>query len=403
MAKLYLVKLGEISLKGQNRSFFEKKLKNNIKLKLRPHRSRFLRQRGRMFIEFEDSAPDGLVEAVLRTTYGVAGFSKAVRCAKDFDAIRRTASALIAQEPFSDGQGTFKVEARREDKTFPMRSYEIECQLGGLVLDAYPGMRVDVKNPQKVLRCEIRGDAYLYTSPVAGLGGLPVGTAGKGLLLLSGGIDSPVAGCRMARRGLKMDCVYFHAYPYTSAEAMEKVKVLAGLMAPYIEGTTLHVVDFTETELWIKSHSPEEDHTLMMRACMMRVANIIARRRECSCLVTGEALGQVASQTLEALAFTQSNSALPVLRPLLGWDKQEIVDEARALGTYETSILPYDDCCVVFSPRHPKVRPALEEEKAIFERMEAGPLIQKAADTAESFEYKPEESCLALAAPSVKG
>lgn len=393
MGKLYLIKIGEISLKGLNRPFFEKKLKNNLKLKLRPFHTQFSHEKGRMYIEFGDDAPDDLINRVLSTTFGIAGYSRAISCAKDFEAIKTAAQTLMDEPPFSSGDGTFKVEARRSDKSFFLNSYQIESELGGVVLDRYPAMKVDVRNPQKILNCEIRDQAYLYCSPVSGQGGLPTGTAGKGLLLLSGGIDSPVAGYMMSKRGLKLDCLYFHAYPYTSEQALQKVKDLALILSPYLQGTNLHVVNFTEAELWIKDHSKEEEHTLMMRACMMKVANMIARKRECKCIITGEALSQVASQTLESLAFTDSCSRLLVLRPLVGLDKQEIIDKATRIGTYETSILPYDDCCVIFSPRHPLVRPGIEQESKSFQQMGIDDLLEKAANEVETFEFSVEASC----------
>ena len=383
---LYLIRLGEISLKGQNRNFFEKKLKNNIKLKIHPHRSLLTREKGRFYLYVDKFCPDETVIRTLQTTFGVVGFSKAIVCNKDWDEIVNSAKALIENEPFSDGKGTFKVECRRGDKSFFMNSYQIESELGGVVLDRYPDMKVKVKNPEKELRVEVRDKAYLYTSPVPGPGGLPVGTAGKGLLLLSGGIDSPVAFWRMAKRGLKQDCLYFHAYPYTSDMALQKVKDLARIVAPYNQGTNLIVVNFTETELWIKDHSKEEEHTLMMRACMMKVANKIAKARDCKVLVTGEALGQVASQTLESMCFTNSMSEIPVLRPLVAMDKEEIISTARQIGTFETSILPYDDCCVIFSPKHPLVRPEVEQEKKSYNEMNIEELLDKCVSEAEEFE-----------------
>ena len=383
---LYLIRLGEISLKGMNRNFFEKKLKNNIKLKIHPHRSLLTREKGRFYLYVDKSCPEETVIKTLRTTFGVVGFSKAIVCAKDWNAIVESAKALIENEPFSDGKGTFKVECRRGDKSFFMNSYQIESELGGVVLDRYPDMKVKVKNPEKELRVEVREKVYLYTSPVPGPGGLPVGTAGKGLLLLSGGIDSPVAFWRMAKRGLKQDCLYFHAYPYTSDMALQKVKDLARIVAPYNQGTNLVVVNFTECELWIKDHSKEEEHTLMMRACMMKVANMIAKARDCKVLVTGEALGQVASQTLESMCFTNSMSEIPVLRPLVAMDKEEIISTARLIGTYETSILPYDDCCVIFSPKHPLVRPEVDIEKKSFMDMNIDELLAKCVSEAEEFE-----------------
>ena len=383
---LYLIRLGEISLKGQNRNFFEKKLKNNIKLKIHPHRSLLTREKGRFYLYVDKDCPEDTVIRTLQTTFGVVGFSKAIVCNKDWDEIVSSAKALIENEPFADGKGTFKVECRRGDKSFFMNSYQIESELGGVVLDRYPDMKVKVKNPEKELRVEVREKCYLYTSPVPGPGGLPVGTAGKGLLLLSGGIDSPVAFWRMAKRGLKQDCLYFHAYPYTSDMALQKVKDLARIVAPYNQGTNLIVVNFTETELWIKDHSKEEEHTLMMRACMMKVANKIAKARDCKVLVTGEALGQVASQTLESMCFTNSMSEIPVLRPLVAMDKEEIISTARQIGTFETSILPFDDCCVIFSPKHPLVRPEVDQEKKSFNEMNIDELLDKCVNEAEEFE-----------------
>lgn len=383
---LYLIRLGEISLKGLNRNFFEKKLKNNIKLKIHPYRSLLTREKGRFYLYVSKDCPEEIVIRTLKTTFGIVGFSRALVCDKDWDQIVGNARTLIENEPFADGTGTFKVECRRGDKNFFMNSYQIESELGGVVLDRYPEMKVKVKNPEKELRVEIRDRAYLYTSPVPGPGGLPVGTAGKGLLLLSGGIDSPVAGWRMAKRGLKQDCLYFHAYPYTSDMALQKVKDLARIIAPYNQGTNLIVVNFTDCELWIKDHSKEEEHTLMMRACMMKVANMIAKARECRVLVTGEALGQVASQTLESICFTNSMSEIPVLRPLVAMDKEEIIATARQIGTFETSILPYDDCCVIFSPKHPLVRPEVDQEKKSFTDMNIDELLAKCVSEAEEFE-----------------
>ncbi len=384
---LYLVRLGEISLKGLNRDFFEKRLRHNIKDKLRPYRSSCTRQKGRLYFEVDSNCPEQQITNAFETTFGVVGYSKAVRCAKDFDAIVAATKSLMSEPPFNTGVGNFKVEASRADKSFPMKSYDIACELGGVVLDTYPQMQVKVKNPEKTLYCEIRNEAYLYASPRKGSGGLPVSCAGKGLLLLSGGIDSPVAGWRMARRGLKQECIYFHAYPYTSEMALEKVKRLASEIAPYLQGTRLHVVPFTDSQLWIRDHSNEDEHTLMMRACMMKISNAVAEKVGATSLVTGEALGQVASQTLESMSFTDSMSDAVVLRPLVGMDKEEIIDTARKIGTYETSILPYEDCCVIFSPRHPLVRPDKAIETEHFLAMGIESLLQAAIDGIETFDF----------------
>ncbi len=383
---LYLIRLGEISLKGLNRSFFEKKLKNNIKLKIHPHHSYLVREKGRFYLYVDTSCPESLIEKILKTTFGVVGFSKALVCEKQWDTMVDTVKKIIKYPPFDNSEGTFKVEARRSDKNFEKRSYQIEAELGGIILEEMPEMKVNVHKPDKTLYVEVRDKVYIYTSPVEGPGGLPAGCAGKGLLLLSGGIDSPVAGYRMAKRGLHQDCLYFHAYPYTSDMALQKVKDLARLIAPYLSGTTLHIVNFTETELWIKEHSKEEEHTLMMRACMMKVANRIAENSNCKVLVTGEALGQVASQTLESMCFTNSMSEIPVLRPLIGMDKGEIIEQAVKIGTYETSILPYDDCCVIFSPKHPLVKPETEIEKQSFNSMNIEDILDRCVNEEEKIE-----------------
>jgi len=387
---LYLVRLGEISLKGLNRDFFEKRLKLNIKAKLKPYRTIVSKQKGRLYFEISNECPEEQAQKAFRTTFGVVGFSKCIRCEKDMDIIKANATLLIKEEPFASGTGTFKSETRRADKQFPLSSYEIDCELGGVVLSAYPEMKVNAKYPDKTIFCEIRDKAYLYTSPQPGPGGLPVNTAGKGMLLLSGGIDSPVASYRMAQRGLKQECIYFHAAPYTSEQALQKVEKLASLIAPYLQGTRLHVVPFTDVQLWIRDHSPEDEHTLMFRAAMMKVANAISLMQDGSAIVTGEALAQVASQTLESMVFTDSMSDQLVLRPLVGMDKQEIMDISKKIGTYETSILPYEDCCIIFSPKHPLVRPNKRSVTAHFEAMEIEELLEKAIEDTKTVDFGPD-------------
>lgn len=382
---LYLVRLGEISLKGLNRDFFERKLKDNIKYKLRPYKNFFKKQKGRLFIEVEDRAPEEVVSQALSTTFGVVGFSKAIKCAKDMEAIIKASRELTARPSFLNGAKTFKVETVRADKKFPFKSYDISGELGHDILVNQPQFTVDVHNPDRIVHVEIRDHAYLYASPEGGPGGLPVGTAGRGMLMLSGGIDSPVAAYRMAKRGLRQEAVYFHAYPYTSDEAKEKVISLAKIISPYCSGITLHVVPFTDVQLHIKTHSHEEENTLMMRACMMRIANMLAEDRNCLAVVTGESLSQVASQTLESLAFTNGMSDLPVFRPLIGMDKGEIVETSRMIGTYETSILPFEDCCTIFSPKHPLVRPDKDKLTESYHAMHIEPLLETAVKEAEMF------------------
>ena len=276
--------------------------------------------------------------------------------------------------------GSFKVDVRREDKSFPMDSHMVAITLADIVEKYYPNLSVDLKNPDYTLTVEIRNQCFVYTDSKKGVGGLPVGTAGRGMLLLSGGIDSPVAGYTMAKRGLKLDCCYFHAYPYTSELALDKVKKLASIIAPYLQGTRLFVVPFTKGQEYIRDHGIEEEATLMFRASMMQTAEKLSKRYHDVAIVTGEAVSQVASQTLDAMTFTDSMTDLLVLRPLCGLDKEEIIDRAKTIGTYETSILPYEDCCVVFSPKHPVTRPDKEEMKEHFDSLKMDALIDEAVE-----------------------
>ncbi len=386
--QLYLIKLGEICLKGENRAYFEKRLKTNIKKKLKPLKPTFRIQKGRFFLETNGGPQaDEQVCRALETTPGLVGFSKTLKLSKDIETLKE--SAKILMKGVFDTELSFKVISRRSDKSFPMDSYEISCELGGVILEAYPKGKVNVKNPDVIIYVEIRDKAYMYSSASShkGPSGLPVGVAGKGLLLLSGGIDSPVAGYRMAARGLRQDAIYFHTYPYTSDEALEKVKDLAKLISPYLNGTRLFVVPFTKAQLHINAHSNSEEHTLLMRYCMVKIANIVAKEVRAKTLVTGESLSQVASQTLESLTFTDSASDIPVLRPLIGLDKEEIINTARDIGTYETSILPYEDCCTIFSPKHPLVRPDKELMIASYKKLEIEEMLQEAADNCERFEF----------------
>ena len=383
--KLYLIKEGEISLKGGNRNLFEKRLRHNIKDKLRPYHSEIDKQKGRLYAYIDENAPDSLVEKALSTTSGITGFARAHRTEKDMDAIRRTAASILPGA-FTE-KGSFRITVKREDKAFPFSSKEVAIALAEVVHEAYPDLSVDLDDPDNTLTCEIRGEAYLYTSEAKAVGGLPAGTAGKGMVLLSGGIDSPVAAAMMAKRGMKADAIYFHAYPYTSDEALEKVKTLASLIAPYMQGMRLFVVPFTDGQVHIRDNGYEEEATLMFRASMMQTAERLAKANGASAIVTGEALSQVASQTLDAMAFTDSMTDLLVMRPLLGMDKEEIIIRSRAIGTYETSILPYEDCCVVFSPKHPVTRPVKEVARRHFEELGMAPFIDKAVRETKVFAF----------------
>ena len=377
--KLYLIKEGEISLKGGNRNLFEKRLRHNIKDKLRPYSSEIDKQKGRLYAYISEEASDELVEKVLKTTTGLTGYAKAYRTEKDIDAIKAKAREILPSSRFSSN-GSFRITVKREDKTFPLTSHDIAIELAEVVTSLYPDIKVDLDNPDYTLTCEIRNEAYLYTDEEKGEGGLPSGTAGKGMLLLSGGIDSPVAGYMMAKRGMRADAIYFHAYPYTSELALDKVKTLASMIAPYLQGLRLFVVPFTEGQLHIRDKGYEEEATLMFRAAMMRTAQILAEKNGAGAIITGEALSQVASQTIDAMSFTDSMTDLLVIRPLVGMDKEEIIAKAKHIGTYETSILPYEDCCVVFSPKHPITRPVKEVSRRHFEELDMDGIIRKAVN-----------------------
>ena len=387
-SKLYLIKEGEISLKGGNRNLFEKRLRHNIKDKLSGWNANIEKQKGRLYLFLDEDADDETVEKALSTTFGITGFARAYRCEKNVDAIVSIAEEVLRKNQFGD-KGTFKIEARREDKSFPLSSYELSVLLAKTVHELFPALEVDLKRPDYTLHVEVRKDVYLYTDDKKGPGGLPVQTAGRGMLLLSGGIDSPVAAIRAAKRGMKIDSIYFHAYPYTSDEALEKVKKLASLIAPYLGGTRLYVVPFTDAQLRIKKLSLEEETTLMFRASMMRTAEKIAKERKALAIVTGEALSQVASQTLEAMSFTDSMTDTLVIRPLVGMDKEEIISTAKEIGTYETSILPYEDCCVIFSPKHPVTHPDKEESRKHYLSLEMDEEIDKAIANTEVFYFNP--------------
>ena len=379
--RLFLVKYGEVSLKKGNRPTFMRALRLAIRRRL-PGSSVY-ESWHRIYVECRDRDAPAAAE-VLRQTFGLVSYCEAVRTPKEMPAISDAAAALAASF-VAAGLGTrFKVEVRRADKGFPLNSYQVACDLGERILRDVPGVQVDVHEPEWVLAVEIREEAYLYGPESPGPGGLPVGCSGTGVLLLSGGIDSPVAGWMMAKRGLGLEAVYFHTPPFTSAEAKDKVVALARILAGWEPRIRLHVVPLTAFVARVRERAPEEETTLLMRAGMMRAAGDLARRRGAGCLVTGESLGQVASQTVESIAFTGSRTDLPVFRPLCGMDKVEIVGLARRIGTFETSALPYDDCCVLFSPVHPLIRPDRQRMEASWNGLEADALLAEALRGAET-------------------
>lgn len=380
---LFLIRLGEISLKKQNRTHFESTLKTNIKYKLKPYKNRLVKQKGRMYLEVEPSCPIEHVYHVLSTTFGIVAYSPAISCEKEMSAIIESSIAIMSDDKRPKEIKTFKIETVRGDKSFPFDSYAISREVGHHLLEAYESLRVDVHNPDCVVKIEVRDKAYIYPYEVKGLGGLPVKSAGRAMLMLSGGIDSPVAAFYMAKRGLHQEAIYFHSYPYTSDEAKEKVITLAKILNPYLEGIRLHIIPFTHLQLEIKERGRIEEHTLLMRKAMMEISNIVATNNNCKAIITGEALSQVASQTIEALSFTDHASSLLVLRPLIGLDKEEIIRVSRTIGTFETSILPYEDCCVLFSPKHPVVKPDLESMIKHYDELHLGDLIEEAVQNEE--------------------
>jgi thiamine biosynthesis protein ThiI len=372
----YLLKLGELTLKGGNRSEFEQILKRNLTTMLKGSRAVINITQGRFFVHCE-ADKEAQVEAVLDRLIGIAGWAKARVCEKTVEAV---VGACIAEAKTlaEAGVNTFKIEARRADKGFPLDSYGIMRAAGDGVCGAVPELQVDVQHPEQIISVEIRERAYVYGLAHRGRRGLPVGSAGRGLLLLSGGIDSPVAGYLMANRGMRLEAIYFHAYPYTSEEAQKKVHRLASIISQYALPIRLHTIPFTQVQVRIKQRAPDQWSTVLLRMAMMDAAGRLARRNRIHCLVTGESLSQVASQTVENIQCTESTAKLPVFRPLIGTDKEETIRIAREIGTYETSILPYEDCCVLFSPAHPILHGNIEEARELYAGLELDEILEEA-------------------------
>lgn len=361
-------RIGEIALKGLNRISFEQKLARNMKHAMEGTGNAKIKwSQSRFFVEGEDDSfqIDNAVNALTKV-FGLTSVSPAWSTPSDFAeiqaaAIELTEHRLTSMSPGNDGKISFKVETKRGLKTFPMNSQEISTELGGILLDKYPVLKVDVKHPMFIVYVEVRENSYVYTDIVPAPGGMPVGCNGKACLLLSGGIDSPVAGYMIAKRGVSLIAVHFFSYPYTSERAKEKVLELAGIVSKYSGPIKVYVVPYTDTQLAINDYCRPELSTVIMRRSMMRIAERIARKNGCSAMITGESLGQVASQTMQAIYCTNAAAGMPVFRPLIGMDKMETVEIAREIGTFETSILPYEDCCTVFTPKHPKTKPSLSE------------------------------------------
>ena len=384
MNEMILLKLGEMVLKGLNRHSFEDKLQANIHRRLNGlGRFRVYTRQSTTYVEpMEDSCDMDAAWEAMKKVFGVVGLSRARACEKDKDAILKACHEYLDDRLRT--ARTFKVETRRADKTFPMTSIQLSQYVGGELDELYPNLQVDVHHPELTVYVEIRDyAAFVHANPDPGAGGLPVGINGRAVSLLSGGIDSPVASWMIAKRGVALEMVHFFSYPYTSPEAKEKVLELARLLTPWCGHLTVHVVPFTAIQEELRRSCPEEMFTLVMRRFMMRIAQRVAKRCGAKALVTGESLGQVASQTMDAMTVTGQVVDIPVLRPVVGMDKEEIVQISRKIGTYDTSILPYEDCCTVFTPRHPRLRPLPGEVQAAEEKLDVDALVQAAVDGIE--------------------
>ncbi|MBQ3855133.1 MAG: tRNA 4-thiouridine(8) synthase ThiI [Ruminococcus sp.] len=384
MKEIILVKYGEMALKGLNKKTFEDILIKNIKRRLKGlgHFQLTSAQSTTYITPLdEDIELEDVAERVGKI-FGIAAYCRACVCEKDFADITEKSIDYLSE--ILSSAKTFKVAAKRADKAFPMKSPEICAELGGILLEKFPHLTVDVKNPEIIVTVEIRDtNAYVHAENIKGAGGLPVGSSGKAMLLLSGGIDSPVAGYMMAKRGVHISAIHYVSPPYTSDRAQLKVEQLCQKLTDYCGGIAFHCVPFTEIQEAIKDNCPEEFFTVIMRRLMMEIAQRICEKEGCLALITGESVGQVASQTMAAIACTDAVCRIPVFRPCVGMDKTEIIEIARKIDTFDTSVLPYEDCCTVFTPRHPKVRPKVEDIEKAQNSFDFEPLIQKAVEETE--------------------
>ena len=388
----FLLKYGEIGIKGKNRYLFEDALVRQVRYALKDVDGNFdvHKSQARIYVDCEgDYDYEDMVEH-LKRVFGLVGICPVVRMEdKGFEELKKDVVAYMA-EMYPDRNFTFKVESRRARKSYPKNSMEISRDLGEAILYAFPEIKVDVHHPDVLVNVEVRNEIYVYSEIIPGAGGMPVGTNGNAMLLLSGGIDSPVAGYMIAKRGVKIEAVYFHAPPYTSERAKQKVVDLAKLVAKYSGPIKLHVVNFTDIQLYIYDQCPHDELTIIMRRYMMRIAEHFAKKDNCLGLITGESIGQVASQTLQSLAATNEVCTLPVYRPVIGFDKQEIVERSWEIGTYDTSVLPYEDCCTIFVAKHPVTKPNLnvirKSEEKLAEKIDE--LMEAALSTAEVIEIQ---------------
>ena len=389
----FLLKYGEIGIKGKNRYLFEDALVRQVRYALKDVEGTFsvYKSQARIYVDCEGEYDyDDTVEH-LKRVFGLVGICPVVRMEdQGFDQLKKDVVAYM-DEVYPDKKLSFKVEARRARKSYPKTSMEINCDLGEAILDAFPETHVDVHKPDVMLHVEVRNEIYVYSQIIPGAGGMPVGTNGSAMLLLSGGIDSPVAGYMISKRGVGLEATYFHAPPYTSERAKQKVVDLAKIVARYSGPIKLHVVNFTDIQLYIYDQCPHDELTIIMRRYMMRIAEHFAKADGCLGMITGESIGQVASQTMQSLAATNDVCTLPVYRPVIGFDKQEIVDISEKIDTYETSIQPYEDCCTIFVAKHPVTKPNIEvirrSEEKLAEKIDA--MVQEAIDTVEVIEVTP--------------
>lgn len=387
MFQAFLIKYAEIGIKGKNRYIFENALRDQIKFALKAVEGEFMvtKEQGRIYVEAQSEFDyEGTIEALQRV-FGIAQICPTMLVDScEWESLTNACGEYV-KAVYGDKQFTFKVEAKRADKNYPLTSPEICIEMGAYLLQQFPHLKVDVHKPEIYIHVEVRSKAYIYSQSIKGPGGMPVGTNGKAMLLLSGGIDSPVAGYMIAKRGVTIEATYFHAPPYTSERAKQKVVDLAKLVARYAGPIRLHVVNFTEIQLAIYEKCPHEELTIIMRRYMMRIAEHIAKENGCLGLITGESIGQVASQTMQSLASTDEVCMLPVYRPVIGFDKQDIVDIAEKIDTYETSILPYEDCCTIFVAKHPVTKPNLKVIRCSEHNLEGTiePMVEEAIRTTE--------------------
>ncbi len=380
MEKVIIIRYSELHLKGKNRGYFERVLITNIEKSLKGLKHELKRQSGRYLVENFDGFDVDEIISRLKKVFGIHSFSVALKVNSDMNAIYKAAEEVCLDN------GSFKVETHRADKAFPLNSLQISAEIGGRLLNKFKNLSVDVHNPQFVINIDVRenGTTLVFNKFFKGAGGMPVGSSGKGLLLISGGIDSPVAGHMIAKRGMQINCIHFHSYPYTNMQARDKVVELAKVLSDYTCGTKLNIVSVTHIQEEIHKKCNGEYMVTLLRRFMMRIAEIVAKKCGAQCLVTGESLGQVASQTVEGI--TSSNSVvkyLPVLRPLCGFDKEEIIERSRYMGAYDISIQPYEDCCTVFLPKHPVIKPSIESILDEEKKLDVEKLIEDAVATLE--------------------